>query len=82
MKIEIIGLEKVSYDKADGKHVEGYNINYVEPLNPPSVGLRCSRDYVSANNLPDNLRLGDAEVFFGRGFNGNAYISNIQMIEK
>lgn len=82
MEVEIFGIEKVDYTKKDGTHVSGYNINYGTPIDEKfGEGFRVTREYVAASRVQGDLQVGyKALVTFGRGFDGQAYLSGVQAL--
>ena len=78
----IIGLQKVEYDKKDGSgHVSGMNV-FIGSDIPADRGVGCAveREYISSKNLPTNISLGQADIEYGKNFDGKAFISSITMI--
>lgn len=82
MEVEILGIEKVDYTKKDGTHVSGYNINYGTPIDEKfGEGLRVTREYVASSRVQGELKVDSkALVTFGRGFDGQAYLSGVQAL--
>lgn len=79
---EIIGLQKVEYDKKDGSgHVSGMNI-FIGTKIPDDrgSGLAVEREYLATKNLPVNLSLGSADIEYAKSFDGKAYIERIEMV--
>lgn len=85
MVYDVIGVQRVEYDKKDGSgHVSGVNLFICS--NIPSergVGVAVTREYIHANKWDRSWGLGKYDIEYSRSFNGNAYISAIQkVIEK
>lgn len=85
MVYDIIGVQKVEYDKKDGSgHVSGVNLYICS--NIPSdrgVGVAVTREYINSNKWDSTWGLGKFDIEYSKSFNGNAYISAIQkVIEK
>lgn len=45
------------------------------------VGSRTSCEYVSGDNCPDEIKVGQSiELSYGRGFDGKAYVNGVHIV--
>ena len=82
MVYDVIGVQKVEYDKKDGTgHVSGVNLFVCS--NIPSdrgQGVSVTREYISSQKWDSSWGLGKYDIEYSRAFNGNAYISAISKV--
>lgn len=82
MIYDIIGLQKVDYDKKDGSgHVSGVNLFIASdiPLDR-GQGVAVVKEYVNTSKFDIKQGIGKYDIEYAKGFNGNAYISKITKV--
>lgn len=82
MIYDIIGIQRVDYDKKDGSgHVSGVNL-FISTDIPKDrgEGVAVSREYVSGSKFDLSQGVGKYDIEYAKGFNGNAYIAKITKV--
>jgi len=79
MVVEIIGIQKVDYEKKDGTgRVQGNTIYIARDI--PSelgTGVYVDREYISGNKFDLTKGCGTYDIEYNKSFNGSAYIANL-----
>lgn len=83
MVYDVIGVQKVEYDKKDGSgHVSGINLFICSNIPPErGEGVAVTREYISSSKWVNGWGLGKYDIEYSKSFNGNAYISAIQKVD-
>lgn len=79
---EIVGIQKVEYDKKDGSgHVSGANLYIAVPIpTDRGQGMAVDRVYVSSQKLPKDFKIGRYNVEYDVDYQGKGYISEIKPV--
>ena len=79
---EILGFQRVEYDKKDGSgHVSGVNLFIGTPIpSDRGQGYACDKVYVKSSLFPEGWSVGSYDVEYDVGFEGKAYISKITAV--
>lgn len=79
---QIVGFQRVEYDKKDGSgHVSGANLYIAVPIpEDRGSGLAVERVYVGSKKLPSPLMVGDYDIEYDVDYQGKGYISRIVKI--
>lgn len=81
MVYDVVGFQKVEYDKKDGSgHVSGVNL-FISTDIPADrgEGIAVSKEYVKPSIFPYDS-IGKYDIEYAKGFNGSAYIASITKI--
>ena len=82
MVYEVLGFQRVEYDKKDGSgHVSGVNL-FIGSSIPADrgQGIAVTKEYVKSSLWDKDFTVGQYDIEYARGFNGNAYISRINKV--
>lgn len=82
MVCEVIGIQRVEYDKKDGSgHVSGVNLFIATPIpSDRGSGVAVTREYVSSAKFPKDLGCGTYDIDYGKSYTGNAFINSVTPI--
>ena len=81
MRVNIIGIENVSYINKDGIQIQGKRINYTYPMSTEmGEGLRIGSDYIGNQKIHTPFKLGEYELYFAKSAKGSAYIDGYQEV--
>lgn len=81
MVYDVVGFQKVEYDKKDGSgHVSGINLFIGTDIpSDRGQGLAVVKEYVKTNVFPYE-ETGKYDIEYAKGFNGSAYIARVTKI--
>ena len=79
---QIVGFQRVEYDKKDGTgHVSGAHLYIAVPIpQDRGDGIAVERVYVGSKRLPSPLMVGDYDIEYDVDYQGKGYISRIVKI--
>lgn len=79
---EIVGFQRIEYDKKDGSgHVSGAYLYIAVPIpQDRGSGLAVDRVYLSSKKLPDELKVGTYDIDYDVDYQGKGYISKITAV--
>lgn len=82
MIYEIVGFQRVEYDKKDGTgHVSGVNLFVAKNIpTDRGQGIAVDREYVKSSLLPENFTIGTYDIEYAKTYSGQAYIANISKV--
>lgn len=81
MVYDVVGFQKVEYDKKDGTgHVSGINVFIATDIpSDRGKGIAVAKEYVKSSLFPYD-EVGKYDIEYAKGFNGSAYIAKITKI--
>lgn len=81
MVYDVVGFQKVEYDKKDGSgHVSGINLFIATDIpSDRGEGIAVAKEYVKPSIFPYD-DIGKYDIEYAKGFNGAAYIARITKI--
>ena len=79
---EIVGFQRVEYDKKDGSgHVSGVNLFIAAPIpTDRGSGMAVDKVYVSSKKIPENFGVGTYDIEYDIDYQGKGYISKITAV--
>lgn len=81
---QIIGVQKVEYDKKDGGHVSGVNLFISTDIpSERGEGVAVEREYLSTSKLQEFgvfPTCGTYDIEYSKSFDGRAYIAAINKV--
>lgn len=82
MIYDVIGFQRVEYDKKDGSgHVSGVNLFIASTIpEDRGQGLAVTREYVKSDKWDKDYTVGKYDIEYSKGFTGNAFISRITKV--
>ena len=83
MVYDVVGYQRVEYDKKDGSgHVSGVNLFIASEIpKDRGQGVAVSKEYVKSSLLPAGFSIGKYNIEYAKGFNGTAYLSSIEKVK-
>lgn len=80
MKVVVVGIEKINYQKKDGTRVDGYNLHFTSPLedNRGSIGSKAGTQYVSKERFGYPMELGEYNFDYGVTSTGKAFLASVE----
>lgn len=82
MICDIIGIQKVDYEKKDGSgRVQGNTIFIARDIpSDKGVGVAVDKEYISGNKFDLSKGCGAYDIEYNKAFNGSAYIAGLTKI--
>lgn len=82
MVYDVVGFQKVEYDKKDGSgHVSGINLFISSDIpKDRGEGIAVVKEYVKPTLFDCSWGLGKFDIEYAKGFNGSAYIAKITKV--
>ncbi|MDE6626079.1 MAG: hypothetical protein K2K56_06895 [Lachnospiraceae bacterium] len=81
MSFLVVGIENRTSKAGKSYHMLHLSSPFTDPKY--GIGSRTSVEYVSNENYPKELSVGDTvELNYGRGFDGKAYVNGVNIIKE
>lgn len=81
MSYIVVGIENRKSKAGKDYHMLHLSTGFTDPKY--GVGSRTSVEYISNENYPAGLKVGDSvELNYGRGFDGKAYVNGVRILSE
>lgn len=77
MRVNVVGIEDVSYVNQQGIQITGKRVYYTYPMSAnQGEGSKVGTEYVGIQKIHTPFRLAEYDFYFNKSASGKAYLDN------